>query len=98
MARRARPVWTAEGPGCITGGGSVVTPNNAEIGAIKQEVVADPSNPDILYVAAINGGIWKTTNATDPNGPTWFPLTDNMPSLSIGTVAMDPGANQPIRR
>ena len=24
-----------------------------------------PSNPDVLYVGTVNGGVWKTTDATD---------------------------------
>jgi hypothetical protein len=40
----------------------------------------------------VNGGVWKTTNATTPNpgGPTWTPLTDHEPSLSIESLALDP--------
>src|SRR5262249_2490846 len=37
----------------------------------------------------VNGGIWKTTNATSAN-ISWTPLTDNVPSLSIGDLEMDP--------
>lgn len=47
-----------------------------------------PTNPDILYIGSVNGGVWKTTNATSAN-PVWHPLTDSMPSLSIGALAFD---------
>lgn len=45
-----------------------------------------PYNPNIIYVGAANGGVWKTTNG----GTFWFPLTDNQPSLSMGAIAIDP--------
>lgn len=45
-----------------------------------------PFNPNIIYVGAANGGVWKTTNG----GTFWFPLTDNQPSLSMGAIAIDP--------
>jgi hypothetical protein len=51
-------------------------------------VLPHPKSSNILYVGAVNGGIWKTTNAMDPN-PHWVPLTDNMASLSIGAMAFD---------
>lgn len=54
--------------------------------------VANPKNPNIVYVGGAaggspygGGGIWMTKNlqSSDPSGPTWVPLIDNMPSLSI---------------
>jgi len=51
-------------------------------------VLPHPTNPDILYVGAVNGGIWKTTNA-QASMPHWVPLTDHMPSLSTGAMAFD---------
>ena len=51
-------------------------------GAI-QTVLAHPTDPDILYIGAVNGGIWLTTDAMSPE-PTWIPLTDHLPTLSIG--------------
>ena len=63
-------------------------PNNQISGAI-QAIAVDPTNPNIMYVGSVNGGIWKTTNATAAS-PHWVPLTDNLPSLSIGALAFDP--------
>ncbi len=39
-----------------------------------------------FYVAARNGGIWKTTN----NGTTFQPLFDNQDILSMGALAVAP--------
>lgn len=59
----------------------------SSIGAINK-VLPHPKNPAILYVASVNGGIWKTTNA-NTTSPVWTPLTDHLYSLSIGAIAFD---------
>jgi hypothetical protein len=66
-----------------------VPPNNAVSGAINA-IVASRTNPDLLYVGTVNGGIWKTVNAT-ADRPTWSPLTDRrLPGLSINSLAISP--------
>ncbi len=81
--------WQPMGPGPIEWGQvENVAPNNQVAGAIHT-VLAHPTNADILYVGATNGGIWKTENATAA-GPSWRPLTDHLDSLSIGAMAFDP--------
>ncbi len=80
--------WIAQGPG-PTNGGQVVLPANNSINGGIQAIAPHPTNADILYVGAVNGGVWKTTNATAAS-PTWTPLTDNFPSLSIGDIQFDP--------
>ena len=72
----------------INGQTTNVTPNNTVSGA-AEVAVAHPVNPDLLYVGSVNGGIWRTFNATALE-PDWESLTDDMPSLSIGALAMDP--------
>jgi hypothetical protein len=69
-----------------------LNPNNAVSGAVHA-VVAHPTDANTMYVGAVNGGIWRTTNATAAN-PTWTPLTDTELSLSIGALEMDPGNTQ----
>jgi hypothetical protein len=81
-------VWTSLGPAPAHGSGGHIPPDNAACGAI-QTVAAHPTNPDILYIGAANGGIWRTFNATAVT-PTWTPLTDELPSLSIGALEFDP--------
>src|SRR5207245_627436 len=53
--------WVAKGPAPEQNeGNTVATPNNSVMGAIKT-IAAHPTNADIIYVGATNGGIWKTT-------------------------------------
>ena len=71
-----------------------LNPNNEVQGAIHA-VVAHPTDANIMYVGAVNGGIWRTTNATAAS-PTWTPLTDFEQSLSISALEMDPGNTQAL--
>lgn len=51
-----------------------------------------------VYIGSANGGVWKSVNAAtaDPNAVTWQPLTDEQPSLAIGALAIQPGANSNV--
>ena len=51
-------------------------------------MLAHPNDADTLYVGGTNGGIWRTTNATALR-PNWTPLTDDLPSQSIGAMIFD---------
>src|ERR1700689_3999681 len=43
-----------------------------------------PDSPNVFYMAASNGGIWKTTDA----GRVWGPIFDEQPTGSIGALAV----------
>ena len=49
-------------------------------------IAPHPVDPDIVYIAAASGGIWKTIDG----GQLWEPLTDELSSLNHGCVALDP--------
>src|ERR1700733_8247368 len=43
-----------------------------------------PSEPATFYLGAVNGGVWKTTDA----GATWHSIWDTESSGSIGSIAV----------
>jgi len=49
-------------------------------------IVADPENPDKVYVGTPQGGVWKSTDG----GKHYEPIFDNAGALSIGSLALDP--------
>jgi len=46
----------------------------------------DPVNPNVVYLGAAFGGVWKSTDG----GLNWVPKTHDEPSLSSGAIAIDP--------
>ena len=50
----------------------------------------DPTNSNIMYVGAPDGGLWKSTNA----GSSWATTTDQLVSIGCSDIAIDPTNNQ----
>src|SRR3984893_9888055 len=83
------PRWVEEGPGPILNGQTQGLPDNPVAGAINA-IAASRTNPDLVYVGTVNGGIWKTNNATAAT-PSWSRITGRrLPALSINSVAISP--------
>jgi hypothetical protein len=55
-------------------------------------IAIDPAHPSTVYLGGAEGGVWKSTNS----GSNWAPLTDDQPSLAIGSIAIDPRNSQNI--
>jgi photosystem II stability/assembly factor-like uncharacterized protein len=47
-----------------------------------------PSRPNVMYMAPVNGGVWRT----DDSGRTWQPIFDGQPTQSIGSIAVAPSS------
>src|SRR5271154_3674191 len=55
-------------------------------GGRTRAVAGVPSQPNLFYIGAVNGGVWKS----DDYGRTWTPIFDQEPSQSIGAIAVAP--------
>ncbi|MDI6804899.1 MAG: SdrD B-like domain-containing protein [Bacteroidota bacterium] len=78
------PTWINVGPSPAAT--MSYSPLWGNISGRMRSVAVHPLNPDIIYIGAANGGVWKTTNG----GLSWFPLTENEASLAMGAIAIDP--------
>ena len=70
--------------------GSIQGPRWRHIGPFRagrtKSAVGVPTQPNVFYMAATNGGVWKTNDA----GRTWKPITDALATGSIGAVEVAP--------
>ena len=70
--------WQSLGPG--------------NVGGRTRALLIDPTDPNIMYAAAVAGGIWKTTNG----GTSWAPLDDFLANIAVTTLAFDPSNSSTI--
>jgi len=85
--------WTPIGPQPTTYTGTYTLPAPGYLTSGRVTALAvDPGNASIVYLGGSDGGVWKTTDG----GATWTPLTDNQPSLSVGSIVLDPSNSATI--
>ena len=53
-------------------------------GGRTRAVAGVPTQPNVFYIAQVNGGVFKTTDY----GRTWFPIFDDQPTGSVGSIAV----------
>lgn len=70
--------WRSVGP--AVGGGRVAA------------VAGSASDPNLYYIGAAGGGVWKTVNG----GATWMPVFEKEPVAAIGAVTIDPTNNETV--
>ena len=75
--------WEELGPAPIS--------NGSYTGRVSA-VATSSSDSQRYYVAGADGGVWRSDDA----GASWSPLTDSMPTLAMGALALDPGDHDVI--
>jgi hypothetical protein len=92
-------VWSQLGPAPLASDASGMGEYDYGWVSGRATVVAiDPADPtgNTVYIGGAYGGVWKSTNATQPvtqdsSGVTWTALTDNQATLAVGAIAIQPG-------
>lgn len=75
--------------GAALGSWSSLGPTNQ--GGRTRQLLIDPGNPNIMFVAAVGGGVWKSTNG----GISWNVLTDLLiPNIAVTSLAFQPNNTQ----
>ncbi len=84
---RVGGAYVEQGPGELQNAQTEGITNNPVVGAVEA-AAAHPST-SALWVGAVNGGIWRTADATAAS-PVWVNQTPTLSSLSIGALELDP--------
>jgi photosystem II stability/assembly factor-like uncharacterized protein len=58
----------------------------SNVGARVTDLAMHPVYSDIIYAALASGGVFKSTDG----GNTWTAISDDLPVLTIGAIAVDP--------
>jgi hypothetical protein len=96
--------WTPLGPVPLASdasGSSSTQQDYHQVSGRATAVAIDPADPtgNTVYIGGAQGGVWKSTNAAASlaSSVTWTSVTDDQATLSIGSIAIQPGNSDPTR-
>jgi len=76
--------WIPLGPAPIPNGQTLTV--STPVSGRTISIAVHPTNPNIVYVGAAQGGLYRSTDG----GTNWTPLMDSALSLAIGAIAIAP--------
>src|SRR5437879_968389 len=95
------PTWVSLGPTTENHWQNGGLPNPQINSGRLNTILVNPANPDTVYVIAATGGLWKTTNFSQPN-PSWSPKSDAIGTDGVGSGALgknpDTSTSAPVTR
>ena len=74
----------SDGGGVSAASWNWIGPGN--VGGRLRAILIHPTNPSVMWVGSVGGGIWRTTTA----GASWAPMDDFMASIGVNSMALDP--------
>ena len=87
--------WTPLGPAPTISAASGADQDYGFVSGRATAIVVDQDDltGNTVYVGGATSGLWRSTNAmsADVTQVTWQPLIDNQPTLSVGSIAIQPG-------
>ena len=95
--------WTPLGPVPLASDatGPAVLQDYHQVSGRATAVAIDPADAtgNTVYIGGAQGGVWKSTNAAASlaNNVTWTAVTDDQATLSIGSIAIQPGNSDPTQ-
>ena len=95
-------VWTPLGPAPLASDATGLgVQDYGPVAGRATAVAVDPADGsgNTVYIGGAYGGVWKSTNAgalsPNPSSVTWTPLTDDQPTLAVGSIAIQPQLTKP---
>jgi photosystem II stability/assembly factor-like uncharacterized protein len=72
-----------------TSSGRWVELGPVNIGGRITGIAIHPTNPDLVYFTAADGGVWKSVNGTSLSA-SFVPVSDDLPTMATGSIDIDP--------
>ncbi len=98
----AGTVWTPLGPAPLASDATGLgVQDYGPVAGRVTAVAVDPADGsgNTVYIGGAYGGVWKSSNAgalsPNPSSVTWTPLTDDQPTLAVGSIAIQPQLTSP---
>ncbi len=78
-------LWTNIGPSAVDMSSSFI-PHWGSVSGRVRGIAVHPTDPNIVYIGAAAGGIWKTVDG----GANWSDMSGDLNLLTFGAIAIDP--------